>query len=71
MSLIQELAKSKIIILISHRLANVVNSNQIYFLQAGKITEEGSHEQLMKIDGEYSKLYKKQKELEDFAGGAK
>ncbi len=71
MSLIQELAKSKIIILISHRLANVVKSNQIYFLQAGKITEEGSHEQLMKIDGEYSKLYKKQKELEDFVGGAK
>lgn len=71
MSLIRELSKSKIIILISHRLANVVNSNQIYFLQAGKITEEGSHEQLMKIDGEYSKLYKKQKELEDFAGGAK
>lgn len=71
MSLIQELAKSKIIILISHRLANVVKSNQIYFLQDGKITEEGSHEQLMKKAGEYSKLYKKQKELEDFAGGAK
>ena len=71
MSVIRELSESKIIILISHRLANVVKSNQIYFLQAGKITEEGSHEQLMKIDGEYSKLYKKQKELEDFAGGAK
>ena len=71
MSVIHELAKSKIIILISHRLANVVSSNQIYFLQDGKITEEGSHEQLMKIDGEYSKLYKKQKELEDFAGGLK
>ena len=71
MAVIRELAKSKIIILISHRLANVVNSNQIYFLQDGKITEEGSHEQLMKIDGEYSKLYKKQRELEDFAGGAK
>ncbi|MCR4949470.1 MAG: ATP-binding cassette domain-containing protein, partial [Treponema sp.] len=71
MSLICELSKSKIIILISHRLANVVKSNQIYFLQDGKITEEGSHKQLMKIDGEYSKLYKKQKELEDFAGGAK
>lgn len=71
MSVIHELAKSKIIILISHRLANVVSSNQIYFLQDGKITEEGSHEQLMKADGEYSKLYKKQKELEDFAGGLK
>ena len=71
MAVIRELSKSKIIILISHRLANVVNSNQIYFLQNGKITEEGSHEQLMAKAGEYSKLYKKQKELEDFAGGAK
>lgn len=71
MAVIRELSKSKIIILISHRLANVVNSNQIYYLQEGHVTEEGSHEQLMKIDGEYSKLYKKQKELEDFAGGAK
>ncbi len=71
MAVIRELSKSKIIILISHRLANVVNSNQIYFLQNGKITEEGSHEQLMAGAGEYSKLYKKQKELEDFAGGAK
>ena len=71
MAVIRELSKSKIIILISHRLANVVNSNQIYYLQEGHVTEEGSHEQLMKIDGEYSKLYKKQKELENFAGGAK
>ena len=68
MAVIRELSKSKIIILISHRLANVVNSNQIYFLQNGKIMESGSHEQLMKIGGEYSKLYKKQEELESFAG---
>ena len=71
MAVIRELSISKIIILISHRLANVVNSNQIYFLQNGKITEEGSHEQLMTKAGEYSKLYTKQKELEDFTGGAK
>lgn len=71
MAVIRELAKSKIIILISHRLANVVKSNKIYFLQDGKITEEGSHEQLMTKAGEYSKLYKKQEELEAFAGGNK
>ncbi len=71
MSVIRELSESKIIILISHRLANVVNSKLIYFLQDGKIEEEGSHEQLMKINGEYSKLYKKQKELEDYAGVVK
>ena len=71
MQVIYELAKSKIIILISHRLANVVNSNQIYFLQDGKIIENGNHKQLMKAKGEYSKLFNKQKELENFAGGVK
>ncbi len=71
MSVIRELSESKIIILISHRLANVVNSNQIYFLQDGKIAEEGRHEHLLAEEGGYSKLFKKQKELEDFAGGAK
>ena len=71
MAVIQELAKSKIILLIYHRLANVVKSNKIYFLQNGTITEEGSHEHLLAANGEYSKLYKKQKELEAFAGGAK
>jgi len=70
MSVIRELGKSKIIILISHRLANVVNSNRIYFLQNGKITESGTHKQLMKLNGEYSKLYIKQEELETYAGGA-
>ena len=71
MQVIYEIAKSKIIILISHRLANVVNSNQIYFLQDGKIIENGNHKQLMKAKGEYSKLFNKQKELENFAGGVK
>jgi len=71
MSVIRELAKSKIIILISHRLANVVKSNKIYFLQNGKISEEGNHEELMNKKSEYSKLYKKQEELEAFAGGNK
>ncbi|MCR4713241.1 MAG: ABC transporter ATP-binding protein/permease [Treponemataceae bacterium] len=71
MQVIHELAKTKIVILISHRLANVVNSNQIYFLQNGKIIENGNHQQLLEVNGEYSKLYQKQKELEDFAGGAK
>ncbi|MCR5284264.1 MAG: ABC transporter ATP-binding protein/permease [Treponema sp.] len=71
MAVIRELAKSKIIILISHRLANVVKSNKIYFLQNGKISEEGNHEELMNKKGEYSKLYKKQEELEAFAGGNK
>ncbi|MCR4940453.1 MAG: ABC transporter ATP-binding protein/permease [Treponemataceae bacterium] len=69
MRVIHELASEKIVILISHRLANVTSANKIYFLQEGNITESGSHSQLLERDGEYAKLFKKQKELESFAKG--
>ncbi len=65
MNVIHELAKKKIIILISHRLANVKDSNCIYFLQDGKITESGTHNQLMKKAGAYAELFIKQKDLEN------
>lgn len=69
MRVIHELASEKIVILISHRLANVTSANNIYFLQDGKITESGSHSQLLEKDGLYARLFKKQKELESFAKG--
>lgn len=47
MEVIHKLALTKTIILISHRLANVVNSDCIYMLKNGKITEKGNHSELM------------------------
>lgn len=64
MNVIKTLAESKIVILISHRLANIVNSNLIYFLHDEKISESGTHQQLMNKNGEYAKIFTKQKELE-------
>lgn len=64
MKVIEELAKDKIIILISHRLANIVHANKIYFLENGKIIESGTHSQLMKEGSQYARLFKSQKELE-------
>jgi len=69
MNVIHELAKEKIIILISHRLANVIGSNCIYFLKDGKISESGSHDQLMKKNGYYAELYNQQTKLEQIAYG--
>ncbi len=65
MEVIKDLAKEKTIILISHRLANVVNSDKIYLLNDGKLSEQGSHKELLEIKGEYYKLFSAQKNLEE------
>lgn len=66
---IHELAKSKTVILISHRLANVVNSDNIYVMENGTITEQGTHEELLKANGTYSKLWNAQRSLENYGKG--
>lgn len=66
MDVVRELAKCKTVILISHRLANVVESDKIYFLKDSKIVEEGSHRSLMEQDGEYAKLFNYQTQLEQY-----
>ena len=62
---IQELSKTKTVIVISHRLENIVKADKIYFIEDGKIEETGSHEMLMKKNGHYANLYNTQKELEN------
>ena len=68
-SQIYKLAKTKTIIMISHRLANVVNANCIYALDNGKVIESGNHEELLRKDGVYYCLWSKQKELETYGIG--
>ena len=66
MDVIRELSKTKTILFISHRLANVVDSDRIYMLEEGIVKEAGTHEELMKMQGIYHKLYESQKELESY-----
>lgn len=66
MDVIHEIARTKTVLLISHRLANVVDSDQIYFLKNGEIRESGKHEELMKNNGSYRHLYEQQMELENY-----
>ena len=62
---IKEMSESKSVIVISHRLANVVPADNIYFMQDGQVKESGSHNQLMKQKGEYAQLFNTQKQLEE------
>ena len=66
MQVIHELAKTRTVLLISHRLANVVKSDQIYFLKDGEIKERGTHAELMEENGAYRHLYESQMALEHY-----
>lgn len=66
MAQIAELAKSKTVILISHRLANVVDADNIYVMQDGNTVESGTHTELLKNNGVYAELYNSQIQLENY-----
>lgn len=65
MANIKELSKTKSVIVISHRLANVVPSDLIYFMEKGEVMEKGTHAELMAKNGGYARLYIAQKNLEE------
>ena len=69
MQVIRNLSKEKTVILISHRLANVVDSDCIYLLQNGTIVESGTHHELMETRGVYQNLFTKQMNLERYSHG--
>ncbi len=70
MKVIFELAKEKTIILISHKLSNVIYSDNIYFIEDGKIVASGKHKELLEKNKDYKKLYDLQYELENYKKGA-
>jgi ATP-binding cassette subfamily B protein len=55
-----ELAEGKMVILISHRFSTVRKSHRIIVLENGKIREEGTHDHLVKTDGQYARLFRLQ-----------
>ena len=65
---IKELAKHKGVLMISHRLANVVSSDKIFVLEKGQLKEEGTHEELLAMHGTYSMLWETQQSLENMRG---
>ena len=69
MAQIHALTKHKTVILISHRLANVAEADNIYVLDKGSVAESGSHTALLAQKGVYAKLWNAQQELERYTKG--
>lgn len=64
MEQIMRLRATKTVILISHRLANCVNSDIIYAMENGSVTERGTHQELLKNNAAYAALWNAQRRLE-------
>ncbi|MCX4317117.1 MAG: ABC transporter ATP-binding protein/permease [Lachnospiraceae bacterium] len=61
--------QQKTVILISHRLANVTASDNIYVMDRGNVAESGSHEELLAEGGIYAGLWNTQQSLERYGKG--
>ena len=66
---IKKLAKTKTVIMITHRLMNVVDADRIYCMENGKVSGAGTHEELLLNDSVYRNLWNTQKELEEYGKG--
>ena len=67
-AIIKELARTKTIIMITHRLSTVTDCDEILVMQKGQLIERGKHQKLMLENGVYQKLFHQQKELEAYQG---
>lgn len=69
MEQIFELAKTKTVIVISHRLANTAKADLIYAMEKGEVRECGTHDELVQKNGLYAKLWNAQQSLEAVRNG--
>lgn len=70
MNQIYSLSNEKAVIVISHRIANIIKAENILVMDKGEIKEVGKHEQLLNKKGIYSRLWNTQQDIETLGMGA-
>ena len=69
MQQVHQLAQSKMVLVISHRLVNVKNADQIVVMQHGRVVGSGTHQELLATNDEYKRMTQAQTELENYVKG--
>ena len=69
MQQVHQLAQSKMVLVISHRLVNVKNADQIVVMQRGRVVGSGTHQELLATNDEYKRITQAQTELENYVKG--
>lgn len=64
---VAELARTKTVVMVSHRLAALRGCDKVYVFETGRVVQMGTHEELAGQDGPYARLWARQAELEDFS----
>lgn len=57
---LDDLRRDRTVVLVTHRLSHAMNADRIYYLDAGKLVESGTHNELLARDGHYAAMWKKQ-----------
>lgn len=69
---LDELLRGKTVIMIAHRLSTIIHADQICVLEQGKITERGTHKELMDAGGKYASMFEEyQRSISWKIGGKK
>ena len=69
MQQVHQIAQTKMVLVISHRLVNVKNADQIVVMQHGRVVGSGTHQELLATNDEYKRMTRAQTELENYVKG--
>ena len=57
---LNNISKGKTVLMIAHRLSTVINADNIFVMDKGKVIEEGTHSELLRLGGQYASMWARQ-----------